>query len=209
MKRTLLLLLALVLIVSMVACGGKPKDSGRDDAGSSKDTTPSSSAPAATSNPGEVTVVIPAFLFGTYEHIRGDLASPQIFVETLEHESGVISAEVNADNTVTLVVTEEYQQSLLHGFDVNIDDWIDEILWERTYPCLDFIQHSSDFQEVKILVYKETYDRSIIEGLAEYPGLFAVLCRCFLGDINPVITFVFLDNQTGDAIDTLYFSETE
>ena len=205
MKRTFLVLLAFVLAVSMVACGGRSKDSRRDDDGSSKDTTPSSSAPAATNNPGEVTIVIPAFLFGTYEHIRGDLASPQTFVETLEHESGVISAEVNADNTVTLVVTEEYQQSSLHGFDVNFDDWIDEILWERTYPCLDFITHSSDFQEVKILVYKETYDRSIVEGLTEYPGVFAVLCRCFLGDTNPVITFVIVDNQTGDPFDTLYF----
>ena len=201
MKKVLLVLLALVLMVLMVACGGSSKSSSRESR------APSSAAPSIKDNPddSEVTIVIPAILFEMLETEGGGLEYLYGFAEALLNEDGTLSVVVNADNTITLVVTAKHQQEKIDEMQEDIDRWCDFYL---NFPYVSEITYNSGFTEFTVKVDEANYRGSDMEGIPLYSLAFdATIHRAFAGESGSVVTFLYVNAETGDVLDTVLCPE--
>ena len=171
MKKWIALILALLLTLSLAACGGKTSGgaetaadqtaaptaaSGGEKTGESTAApTPSSAAaptatpaPAATAAPASeetVTIIIPEEFAGTEDEDDEEILDPE--------EEGVISYTKNEDGSVTCVMTREKQAEILANLKETIETSIDQTLnGEDALGSVTKIEHNDDYSSFRMYV---------------------------------------------------------
>ena len=212
MKKIVTLLLTLVLLFSMAACGTKPSSSSRSRGRSTREDDPSQPASSATDDREGITIIIPAYVFAVFEFFEipidadaNPAAVAQRYVNHMQEDEGVISITLNTDNSVTLVATEEFMQEHI---DIYVND-IDFLVSDYTSGIIGNLSkmvYSDNYRECEITLDASDYQAHP----SECPFLFThsfLWVQVYLGISDPSITFTFIDSATGGFLGTFTYPE--
>ncbi len=232
MKKAVAMLLALLLVLSLAACGGK--------------TTETASTPAPAQAPAEATAT-PAPAEGSSEaapvevdkgtvpapeeseappevsepsvKTDGDLVTitiPTDFLDSEEseeeiiaaaQEDGISSAVVNEDGSVTYTMTKETHEELLKELSGQIKDSINELMAdEDASAAYKSITYNDDYSQFEILADPELYEEGGKLDAMSFTMLGAYY-QAYAGSENPGCTVIVKNADTGEELEQLTYDD--
>ena len=212
MKKTITMLLVLVLTLSMVACGTNSGRSTRSRARPRDDSSVPPSSSTVDDREG-ITIIVPAYVFAVFEYfdvpseIGGGAAEfAQRYVDRMREEEGVISATLNADNSATLVGTEEFFQERIDIYVGDVDYLVSDYTSEISTFSITNITFSDSYNECEMTLTASEYEASHISLVSIFASSF-LWVQVYRGMSDPSITFTFIDSDTGNLLGVLSYPE--
>ena len=200
MKKLAVLLLALILVFSLSACG-KEKDPGavkpgEDVQSSSKD---EDKGIGADENLLTVDITIPAELLG--EDATGELTEEQ-------KSQGFKSAKLNEDGSMTLTISKANYKDFMKEYRKSIAEGLDSISTSGDYPSIKKLEYNDDFSKVTMTVDKASYEGSF-DGFANLAiGMSGMIYQAFDVDIDqPRVEIDIKDEATGEIFDNVVYPD--
>ena len=233
MKKTLALLLALLLLFSLAACSGeKTTPAPATDApasGAPETAAPETAAPAeGTEQPdegsaaptpgadgGETQPEATQAPDGQDEEIVTITMSPDFFdTEATEEElkataleEGFLDAKLNEDGTLTYTMTRAKQQELLTTLMEGLETGIQEMTeGEEAVPSFKRIEHTDDLSSFDIFIDPEQFgdfDAFYALTLAFYGATY----QAFSGNTDADSRVRFVDYQTDEEVDSVSYKD--
>ena len=233
MKKTLALLLALLLLFSLAACSGeKTTPAPATDApasGAPETAAPETAAPAeGTEQPdegsaaptpgaeeGETQPEATQAPDGQDEEIVTITMSPDFFdTEATEEElkasaleEGFLDAKLNEDGTLTYTMTRAKQQELLTTLMEGLETGIQEMTeGEEAVPSFKRIEYTDDLSSFDIFIDPEQYgdfDAFYALTLAFYGATY----QAFSGNTEADSRVRFVDYQTNEEVDSVSYMD--
>ena len=180
MKKVLSLFLAMLMAFSLAACSPKESISG-------------------VAQNEEVSIAFPA------EYVRRSEITEEEFIGNFEVLEGFISATLNADGSVTLVITKTEQNRILQGAIILIDETIVDLVEDETTSFSE-ITYNSNLTEFNMVVNRANFESGWDIFYAEMIGDTALVYHTIYGDFEDVTINVYIiDEDTDEIIDTATF----
>lgn len=200
MKKLVCLLLSLVLLVSLCACGST-------DTAKEPENTPQTDDSSAEIDAGEGEALdgiigVDKGLFDVNLTIPAEYAEEGATQEVYDQkakEAGWKSATLNADGSVTYVMTKAQHEEMLDNLAKSINEGLDELVGSEAYPNFVSIQANDDFTEFEVVTKSESLDMAEAFSTMTfyvYGGMYHV----FNGALADNIMVKFINEATGDVI---------
>lgn len=205
LKKLIASLLAFVLLLSCCACGGQQQETPTDapvseptnttDASTNEaemDTTVDSQV-EVNQNLLTVELTFPASYFGGMDMSTFD-------TEAYIKEYGFLSAEVNEDDSLSVLMTKAKQKELLNEMATAIDDMIADYVNGEETPYIKEIVHNEDFSSFTMKVNRKEYENSFDATEASLI-LNTAFYHMYAGIVTD-IEFKTIDADTGEIIES-------
>ena len=213
MKKTLAILLALLLLLSLTACGSKNETTtntpGEGSTGSApsgtlptkapaQEATPAPS-PAPTPEPPEmVSITIPA------GYVDSDMSEAEIIAQAQEEG---MEAVINEDGSVTYTMTKEQHAQIMSDMTEEFEELLKELtVGEEAVASFTEIRHDADYSDFDIMLDAEKYDEwdaFYALSLVMYAGAY----RIYAGDGEPEVAVRLTDAASGEVYDTVTYQD--
>lgn len=207
MKRLIALLLALVMSLSLVACGSEAAPAEDPTEGQAAE-KPAAEEPASDNPVSEeasaaeepVTITIPADFLEAEDtdELMGD-----------EYAAYFESITKNEDGSFTCVIMPERQQALLSVLGQELQDELKDEIPDDDYPSIKSVEVSEDFTKATLIVDYDAYESSF-DGLAIYLPIFTCgTYQTFAGQGGDAlsVTVTIQDEETGHIEDVIYYPD--
>lgn len=200
MKKLVCLLLSLVLLVSLCACGST--DTTKEPENTPQMDNSSAEIDTGESEVSEGIVGVDKGLFDVNLTIPAEYVeegSTQEIYDQKAKEAGWKSATLNADGSVTYVMTKAQHEEMLDNLAKSINEGLDELVGSETYPNFVSIQANDDFTEFEVVTKSESLDMAeSFSTMAFY--IFGGMYNAFNGAQADNISVKFINEATGDVI---------
>ena len=237
MKKWIALTLALLLVISLAACGGKTTDGGSAAAPAKTEAPAQTEAPTATEAPAETAAPTEAPTAEPTQApeettVPGDVSDievekdkdtvtitvPADFADTTDDEGnptdptftgeeGIISVTQNEDGSVTYVMTREKHEEIMRDFADAIDESIEELLHGE-----DGLSSVTKVEhDVDYASFKMFVDPEQATGWESFYAL--VLCmsgatyQAYAGNGSVDVPVEIIDSTTKEVTDTVTYAE--
>jgi len=204
MKKTISILLTLILLMTLSSCGKKDASAQESPAESSVASAASESSESA----GKASVPVKE------EEVEATLPSLMFTDETEEdilaeaEAEGFLSARLNEDGTVTYRMTKTHQKTLLTQLEDEIRGASDELIkGEEATGCFRSIDWSDDYTSFDVTVDPELY--TPLEGFSVMAFcLEGAFYQCFSGaDVETVDSVVHFLDPDGEEVDHISYRD--
>lgn len=230
MKRILAILMAVMLLLALAACGGgktEPTGAPATQAPTSAPETPApTEAPApseapATPAPTEapeapavdpagtvdvdkgkdtVTITIPA------DFLDAEGSEEEILAEA--QEEGINDVVINDDGSITYTMTKEKHEELLAEMAGEIDDTIKEVVeGEEADPTYKAITHNSDYSQFEMAVDPTLYEESGGSFNALSFTLLGAYYQAYAGNPDAGCVVTVKNAETGEEIEQVTYDD--
>ena len=218
MKRILAILLALLIVLSLTACGSKSETaSNTPGEGSSPSGTLPTKAPAQEATPAptpaptpvptpEPTPAPPEMVSIT---VPSGYVDSEMTEEELQAEAAGegMEAVLNEDGSVTYTMTKEQHEQIMADMTESFDEMLRELTeGEEAVESFREVKHNESYSDFDILVNPELYsewDAFIALSLVMYAGAY----RIYSGDGEPEVEVRMVDAETGEVYDTVTYQD--
>ena len=200
MKKLLALLMVVVMLFSLVACGSTANDENKDNSTQANDTSENSDTIQVDEGLFTVDVVMPASFFE-------GLTKAEIKAQA--NEMGYISCTVNEDGSVAYTMTKAKHREILDKLRASMVETIDGLI-NGANKAASFISidYTDDFSQADIYVDASIYSmwdsmyalNFYISG-AYYQSFAGVSAN----EIDVIVNFI--DNATKEVLDTASYKE--
>ena len=210
-KKFLSLLLCVILVLSLVGCGqsATPAEDNTADTAPATTAAPEATEPPATEVATEapteaapetvevdeglltVELTIPASYFG-------DMDMSTFDTEAYVAENGFLSADLDENGSLVVVMTKAKQREILDGMAASIDDMITGYTTAEDTAYIKEITYGEDFSSFTMSVDREGYENSF-DATAISLVISAGFYQMFAG-VEARVDFVVLDAATGETI---------
>lgn len=201
MKKTLALLLALVLACSTAACGSRSAPTENSSIqNSSSSVEEDGGVVEVDKGLLNVDITLPASFFTdtTEEDIK-----------TSADEKGYSKCVVNADGSVTYTMTKAQHKEMLNELKTSCDESIDELLnGETAVESFQKIEYNDDISEVDIYVDSSKY--GAFDAMYALPFYFMGAYYQIFSGVSPDqadVTVNFIDQDTKQVLDTASYRD--
>lgn len=147
-----------------------------------------------------VELTLPASFFGE--------GTTQESIDATAAEKGYKSATLNADGSVTYVMTKDQHKTLVAEIKALIDEAIGEMTTSGDYPSIVSIKHNGDYTAFDVVLSKDSVglmESIAVLGFYMYGGLYAA---CIGSDVDN-ISVRFINQETGEIIQTANSNEAK
>lgn len=166
MKRILSLVLAMSMVLSLCACGGK---NGENDSSSSKagtstgDNSGAGSASGSSQGAGDSSqsaggIEVDSNLFDVTITIPADFLGEDATQEKLDEEAkedGIKSITLNADGSATYVMTKAKHREMMDGIRQSIDEGLKDMESSEDYPDIVSAKANNDYTQFIVTMNTE------------------------------------------------------
>ncbi|MEF9942534.1 MAG: hypothetical protein RR799_09510, partial [Lachnospiraceae bacterium] len=143
MKKIIFFLMAVIMSMSLVACGGKQSDGSADSSEKKEEATLKAEKKIL-----NVEVTIPAGFFDDADTTLDEEAK----------QAGVKEIIKNDDGSITMKMSKSAHEKLLKEFKNSVDESIEETLGDKeNYPSIDAITYNDDLTEFNVNVDANSY----------------------------------------------------
>ena len=208
-NKIIAILLALVLVFSLAACGN---DNNKTNDGNSNGSSDNSSDSNSDSN----TDALPGIDSKTEANVgvtkSGDevvITLPQIFIsnantenfdaEQYAKENGFTSANINSDGSVSITMTSAKHEEIMSGLAAQIKTSCDDIVSGDDAAYIKAINYNDTFTDFEIRVDKEGYESAVDTSSLQIYTL-AYMYSIFNGDDGTNISVRIVDDATDEII---------
>lgn len=193
MKKSIILLVALILSLSLISCGTEAKET------SAIDQKTSDSSVKVDENLVTVDITVPAEF---YEDQDMSTFDPEQYAKDNEYKKVV----VNEDGSVTLTMTKARHKALLKEMQATIDESYQELLDDTDIPYIESVDHDKSFTTVTVQVDRDGYDNAFLDMTPLMVGFQATLYQTFAGEeLHSEVTMKYSDN--GEIISTTVYPD--
>lgn len=204
LKKLITFLLAFVVLLSCCACGGQQQENPTD----APVTEPTKTTEAPTNeterdtaanqvevdeNLLTVELTFPASYFGGTDMSAFD-------TEAYVKEYGFLSAKVNEDGSLSVLMTKAKQKELLDEMAAAIDGMIADYINGEETPYIKEIVHNDDFSSFTMKVNREEFENSF--DATEASLILSTAFYHMYAGINTDIEFITIDADTGEIIES-------
>lgn len=114
-------------------------------------------------------------------------------------EEGYKSATLNADGSVTYVITKTQHKEMMDGISQSINESLSEMAGSEEYPTISRVEANKDYTQYK--VYLSTEEIGISESMASFGFyIFSGMYHVFNGTEPGNVNIQFLSEATGEII---------
>ena len=190
MKKVIAIILALVMVMGLVACGESAQQTDQNQ----------SDGPKVDEGLLNVEVTLPASFFE-------DMTAEEIQAEA--EEEGYSKCVINDDGSVTYTMTKAKRQEMLDGFKQSIDETIEEMIHgEDAMESFQSIEYNDNLSEVTVYVDPATY--TSLDAFSALAFFFmGAYYQVFSGTDPDTVDVVvnFVDNETGETKETMSYRD--
>lgn len=200
MKKLLALLMVVVMLFSLVACGGTADTESKGDSTQTGDNSENGGSIQVDEGLFTVDVTMPATFFDGMTEDE---------IKAAANENGYNSCTVNEDGSVTYTMTKAKHQELLDEFKASMDETIAGLLeGEDEVASFVSINYTDDFSQVDIYVDATAYTMwDSLYALTFY--MTGAYYQSFAGvpadEIDVIVNFI--DNDTEEVLNTASYKE--
>lgn len=202
MKKLIALLLSVIMIFNFSACGA-------DTEGSSNNDAPGSVQGNQESNTPNESVSVDKSLFTVELTIPSEYIGEEVTQESLNAkvaEDGFKSATLNADGSVTYVMTKDQHKEMMEELKGNIDSSLDEYIGSTDTPSITGIETNDDYTEFKIKLSTDTLGFGESFSALTFM-IYGAMYNVFNGTTADNIAISYINEATGEVIHTTNSSE--
>ena len=213
MKKLTALLLAMIMVFNFAACGSDTASGNTNDEpevvqnevqSTTTNESSTTSEPSATEETSEPLVDVDKNLFNVELTIPASYVGEEVTQESLNTkvaEDGYKSATLNADGSVTYVMTKDQHKTMMDELKVNIDTSLAEYIGSADTPSITAIEANDDYTDFKATVSSDTL------GLGEsFTALtfmvYGAMYNVFNGTEVDNIAVSYINQATGEVIHT-------
>lgn len=207
MKRLISTLMALIMILSLCACGGKEAPPASDNAEQSSETAEQAQSGEAESSAIEVDegllsveITIPATFFE-------DMSAEEI--KAGAEENGFSSCVVHEDGSVTYKMSKAKHKEMLNEMKVSLAETVEGLVnGEEAVESFQKIEYADDLSQFDVYVDPETYtDWDSLYVLVFYMtgAYYQVFDGADMNDVDVVVNFI--NNITNENISSASFRD--
>lgn len=219
MKKTVCMVLAVLLVLSLTACGSKspaPAASAAPASAAPASASPAPSvsvppAPAASASPApsknpdalpdlggvevdegllDVTLTIPA-------ELSGEVTQEEL--DATAKEKGYKSAKLNDDGSVTYVMTRAKHKEMMAELTKTLNDGLNEMAQSEDFPSFVSVKANDDFTDFKVVINKE--ELGLVESFSTMAFYtYGAMYNAFAGKEVENIHVAFVNEATGNII---------
>lgn len=140
-------------------------------------------------------------LFSVEFTVPRDFVGEDVTQESLNEKigEGIKSVTLNADGSVTYVMTKEAHKEMMDEMTENLDMSLNEMVGSEDYPTYTKIEHNSDFTQITVYIDAEELglmDSISVLGMYMYGGMY----NAFNGTSIDNINVKFISNNTGEIV---------
>lgn len=203
LKKLITLLLAFVVLLSCCACGGQQQETPTDAPVAEPTNTtevPNNETEMDTTAANQVEVdenlltvelTFPASYFAGADMSTFD-------TEAYVKENGFLSAEVNEDGSMSVLMTKAKQKEILDEMATAIDGMIADYINGEETPYIKEIVHNEDFSSFTMKVNREEFENSF--DATELSLILSTAFYHMYSGISTDIEFTTIDADTGEII---------
>lgn len=224
MKKLFALFLAVIMAVSFAACSientnGEPLiiqgelTSGK--ANEPEATAPETNAPEVsvpeTTEPEPIAPIVDVdkTLFNVELTIPADYIEEDVTQESLDAdaaESNFKSATLNADGSVTYIMSKDQHSKMMDEMKANIDASLAEYIGSEDTPTITAIEPNDDYTDFKVTLSTDTVGLSESFSALAFM-IFGAMYNVFNGTETEDISVSFISQATGEVLNTSNFAD--
>lgn len=201
MKKSLIIILTIVLMFCLCSCGGTTAATPEKPSGSVSEQSPAQEQSVEVDEGlFEVSVTVPAEFL--------DANKTQADYDAAAAEAGYKSATLNEDGSVTYVMTKKQHRELLVQMAETIDSALTEMVGSNDYPNFVSISHNDNFTEFTVVSKSTSLDfNESFSVLAFY--MYSGMYNAFAGEEIENCHIDFVNEASGQVFDSADSSEMQ